>query len=203
MKIVWLLLAEVILFFPSWSDSKYFHIVYINSTRCSNYQECLVSNETASSCQTLDWVLHQPKAKRNTTSFILSGGYHNNEKCFPSLHGLNELEFLGSNSTLHCLLLGLGLAIVESQDIKMHNLTVSNCSLLLPVSINIDPDGMQLQTALLMLMCRNVVLENIHIYDTLNGTSLVMFHVSGEVSIIKSKFGTTYFNRLGFLSSLT
>ena len=36
------------------------------------------------------------------------------------------------------------------------------------------------------------MLENIHIYDTLNGTSLVMYHVSGKVSIIKPNFGTTY-----------
>ena len=194
MKIVWLLLAEVILFFPSRSDSKYHHIVYIDPSRGSNSQECLVSNAAASSCQTLDWVLNQPKARRNSTSLILSGGYHNIENSFPALHSLNELEFRGSNSTLRCLLLGLGLAFVESQDIKMHDLTVCNCSLLLPASINIDPDGLQLQAALLMLMCRNVVLENIHIYDTLNGTSLVMYHVSGEVGIMKSKFGTTYSN---------
>ena len=151
-----------------------------------------MSNDATSSCQTFDWVLNQPRARRNSTSLILTGGYHNIENWFPALYGLNVFEFRVSNSTLRCLQLGLGLAFVESQDIKMHDLTVCNCSLLLPASINIDPDGMELQAALLMLMCRNVVLENIHIYDTMNGTSLVMYHVSGEVTIIKSKFGTTY-----------
>jgi len=206
MKSLCLLLLEVIILFcPCLRTSKYLHRVYIDPLRGSDFEKCLTSNEAASSCQTLDWVLHQPQARRNSTAFFLSEGIHYIESSFPAFQGLGDLELRGSNSTLRCLQLGIGLAFIETHNIKMYNLSVCNCSFSPPARSEVDPivELGNVQAAVSMVLCRNVELDHLNAYDTLNGTSLAMIKASGEISITNSNFGLTYFHEnLGFSSGL-
>ena len=180
--------------------SKFSHIIYIDNQNGSNTEECLLSNNESLACRDLDWVFKQPLTRRNSTQFVLAKGKHPISWTFPRFENLSQLEFKGGNATIACTQTGIGLTFINIQDISFYNLRIWNCSSLcnstsrkIPLEIN-SVELSQFYVALYILRCQNVVMENVEIQETPNGTAVVMYNVVGLNVITNSVFGKNNFD---------
>ena len=182
-------------------NGKFAHVIYVDNQHGSNTEECLLSNNESLACRDLDWVFKQPLTRRNSTQFVLAKGTHPINWTFPRFENLSQLEFRGKNASfISCAQTGIGLTFINIQDISFYNLRIWNCSSLcnstsrkIPLEIN-SLKLSQFYVALYILRCQNVVMENVEIQETPNGTAVVMYNVVGLNVITNSVFGKNNFD---------
>ena len=176
-------------------NGKFAHVIYIDNQHGSNTEECLLTNNESLACRDLDWVFKQSQTRRNSTQFVLAKGKHPINWTFPRFENLSQLEFRGENASfISCAQTGIGLTFINIQDISFYNLRIWNCSSLcnstsrkIPLEIN-SLELSQFYVALYILRCQNVVMENVEIQETPNGTAVVMYNVVGLNVITNSVF---------------
>ena len=202
----YLQLLSLVLFVIASTQNKFDHVIYIDKSRGSNSEECLLSNNESAVCKDLNWVLDRP-LRHNSTQFVLAEGTHDLNTSIPTFHNLNQLQFWGSNSSstaLACTNSNVGFSFVNVENISFYNLKITNCSALRNSTSRKDSQNsskMNFQSfyvSLFMLMCKNVVMENVSVSDSQNGIAVVMYNVAGKNSIRDSLFsGNNYAHHLG------
>ena len=168
---------------PQWK-----HTVYINPLNGNDKESCLSSENVHYACASLDYSISKLK---DSTQIILSSDIHlvNNKvrishSQYISMSGVDSRE-----TTIECPVGSTsGLEFVDVFHLQISRITFKNCGCLFnSTTKGISEEMVLFRSAVYILNSSNVIIESTAFMNN-RGVGLVLFDVSGSISLMKSNF---------------
>ena len=169
--------------------------IYIHTNNGTGNPECLKSNSSSISCNSLSLALNVSH-RASSTQYILSNGTHYLDQSITTFEGLNMIAFSGSGNSyldtvIYCTSNKAGLAFENITDIVFSNITFYNCSAIRnSTSKNLyhENSTSPFYVALYFYSCRNVNMSFIKIDSSPSATGVVMYDTDGTNTVTNCVF---------------
>ena len=183
---------------PALTTMAFEHTVYIHPNNGTDSPECVTSNSSSISCNSLSSAFNVSH-RASSTQYVLLIGTHYLDQFTPMFEGLTTIAFSGSgksfsDTVIHCTSNTAGLAFENVTDIAFSNITFFNCSAIRnSTSKNFHHEDSKytvftFYVALYFYYCQNVNMSFIKVDHSPNATGVVMYDTDGTNTITNCVF---------------
>ena len=189
------IVAVIVLLAGEFAFAEYYsNYIYVDEMLGENSIHCLKDDNGTVPCRTLEWVLHQPEAKKNSTHIMLSGGSHVLTLPLLPFQNLDTLAISGSRSVITCNKSLSGLMFLSMRNIMLYNLSIQNCGMIINTTsrrsfISLDnTEFYKCYTSLYFYQCINITIDTVDIKGYSGAAGLVFYNSVGYNVITNSIF---------------
>ena len=177
------------------SSAQYNHTIYVDPEKGNDSTACLDSSSPSQPCRNLSYAF-QPQYRASSTQYVLQPGTHylNSTASDVPFTDLQDIAITGNSSArVVCFTDNSGVAFVRVSNVKLGNVTFSNCSSRQNSTSrnNFFDTQFEFSTTLVALYFNHsasVSMENVHIVDSPGATGVIMYNTIGANTFTHCSF---------------